>query len=88
MRIKMLDTYVLISNAARVPAYHKKDRVYDISEADASKFVELGYAVLAEEEKPKPKKTRKKSKGKVDPPIPDGAPAEPVTDEASDGIEV
>tara|TARA_R100000656_G_C3901987_1_gene119000 strand:+ start:183 stop:443 length:261 start_codon:yes stop_codon:yes gene_type:complete len=86
MRIKMLDTYKLISNTSRTPAFHVKGRVYDISEADASKFIELGYAQLAEEEKPKPKKTRKKSKGKVDPPIPDVVPVDPVTDEVSDGV--
>tara|TARA_R100000152_G_C6781653_1_gene216664 strand:+ start:2509 stop:2766 length:258 start_codon:yes stop_codon:yes gene_type:complete len=85
MKVRMLDTYVLISNTAKVPAYHKKDRVYDIPESTASNFIELGYAVLEEEEEPKPKKTRKKSKGKVDPsPVDPPVVSEDV--EGGDGV--
>lgn len=92
MKIKMLETARFVANHARTYSCHFKDRVYDVSDADAKRIVESGVAVYAEEGEenpPKPapkKKKKKKSKNVVEPPIADtDIDPTPEPEEESDG---
>ena len=76
MKIKMLENARVVANRARTLSRHYKDRVYDVSDADAKIIVDSGVAVYAEDgeedpPKPAPKKKKKKSKNVVEPPIPE-----------------
>lgn len=76
MKIKMLENARVVANHARTYSRHLKDRVYDVSDADAKLIVDSGVAVYAEDgeenpPKPAPKKKKKKSKNVVEPPIPE-----------------
>ena len=93
MKIKITEPGYYVSNSARTATPHIKDYVYDISEEDAQRLVKDGVAELVDDDtptgrptpKPAPKKKTKKSKGKVEPPIPDGAPEAEKAEEGGDG---
>ena len=92
MKIKMLETARVVANHARTYARHLKDRIYDVSDADAKLIVDSGVAVYAEDGEENPPKTApkkkksKKSKNAAKPPVPEpdmDLPPEP--EENSDG---
>ena len=94
MKIKITEQGYYVSNSSRTSTPHIKDYVYDISEEDAQRLVKDGVAELVDDgpptgrpasKTPAPKKKTKKSKGKVEPVIPDDPLEDSSADEVVDG---